>query len=169
MSFLPEANREIIVEMDENGRYLSRAIDDTPASVQVANSDRFRSKARIRKSLYVAAKEQGVPEPIIIEMMRVHAYDVDFQRQIRPGDSFEVFYGEPENKKTKRDVVLYSALTLSGKTKGYYRFTTTDDGITDYYDITGKSATKFLTRTPINGARLSSRFGKLRIGQPRSC
>ena len=160
LSFIPEENREIIVEMDENGRYLSRAIDDTPAGVQVANNERRRSKARIRKSLYVAAKEQGVPEPIIIEMMRVHAYDVDFQRQIRPGDSFEVFYGEPETgKKTKRDVVLYSALTLSGKTKGYFRFTTPDDGITDYYDITGKSATKFLTRTPINGARISSGFG----------
>ena len=163
LSFQPEQNREIVVEMDENGRYLSRALDGDPKGVQVASTERRRSKARIRKSLYVAAKEQGVPEPIIIEMMRVHAYDVDFQRQIRPGDSFEVFYGKPENAKKKaRDVVLFSALTLSGKTKGYYRFTTPDDGITDYYDITGKAATKFLTRTPVNGARISSRFGMRR-------
>ena len=112
--------------MDENGRYLSRAIDENSKDIQIASTERRRSKARIRKSLYVAAKEQGVPEPIIIEMMRVHAYDVDFQRQIRPGDSFEVFYGKPEDAKKKkaRDVVLFSALTLSGKTKGYYRFTT---------------------------------------------
>lgn len=163
LSFQPEKTREIIVEMDENGRYLSRAIDENSKDIQIASTERRRSKARIRKSLYVAAKEQGVPEPIIIEMMRVHAYDVDFQRQIRPGDSFEVFYGKPENAKKKgRDVVLFSALTLSGKTKGYYRFTTPDDGITDYYDLTGKAATKFLTRTPINGARISSRFGMRR-------
>ncbi len=163
LSFLPEASREVVVEMDENGRYLSRAVDQNSKDVRVASTERRRSKARIRKSLYVAAKEQGVPEPIIIEMMRVHAYDVDFQRQIRPGDSFEVFYGEPEGaKKKSRDVVLFSALTLSGETKGYYRFTTPDDGITDYYDITGKAATKFLTRTPVNGARISSRFGMRR-------
>ena len=160
LSFQTEQEREIVVEMDENGRYLSRAVDETSKDIQIANAERRRSKARIRKSLYVAAKEQGVPEPIIIEMMRVHAYDVDFQRQIRPGDSFEVFYGVPEGaKKKSRDVVMYSALTLQGETKGYYRFTTPDDGITDYYDISGKAATKFLTRTPINGARISSGFG----------
>ena len=163
LSFKPEQDREIVVEMDENGRYLSRAVDDASRNIQVANADRRRSKARIRKSLYVAAKEQGVPEPIIIEMMRVHAYDVDFQRQIRPGDSFEVFYGKPDEAKKKgRDVVMFSALTLSGKTKGYYRFTTPDDGITDYYDVSGKAATKFLTRTPVNGARITSRFGMRR-------
>lgn len=165
LSFTPDANREIVVEMDENGRYLSRAIDNTPDGLRVASRERRRSKARIRKSLYIAAREQGVPEPIIIEMMRVHAYDVDFQRQIRPGDSFEVFYGAPDlNKATSkaRDVVLYSALTLRGDTKGYFRFTTPDDGIVDYYDENGKSATKFLTKTPINGARISSKFGMRR-------
>ena len=161
LSFRPEEKQEIVVEMDENGRYLSRNIDDSTAGIQIASRERRRSKARIRKSLYVAAKEQGVPEPIIIEMMRVHAYDVDFQRQIRPGDSFEVFYGAPDGSQDpkSRNVVMYSALTLSGDTKGYFRFTTPDDGITDYYDDNGKAATKFLTRTPINGARISSGFG----------
>lgn len=163
LSFAPTAGREIVVEMDENGQYLSRAIDDGQQAVRTADARGRRSKASIRKSLYVAAKEQGIPEPVIIEMMRVHGYDVDFQRQIRPGDSFEVFYGAPEaSKATKRQVVLYSALTVGGDTKGYYRFTTPDDGITDYYDETGKSATKFLMRTPINGARISSRYGMRR-------
>ena len=160
LSFVPKGGREIVVEMDENGQYLSRAIDDGQKTVRTADARGRRSKASIRKSLYVAAKEQGIPEPVIIEMMRVHGYDVDFQRQIRPGDSFEVFYGAPDGAKaSKRQVVLYSALTVGGNTKGYYRFTTPDDGITDYYDETGKSATKFLMRTPINGVRISSRFG----------
>ena len=160
LSFVPTGGPEVVVEMDENGQYLSRAIDDRQQTVRTANAQGHRSKASIRKSLYVAAKEQGIPEPVIIEMMRVHGYDVDFQRQIRPGDSFEVFYGAPDaSKAAKRDVVLYSALTVSGNTKGYYRFTTPDDGITDYYDETGRSATKFLMRTPINGVRISSRYG----------
>ncbi|MGI9413458.1 MAG: M23 family metallopeptidase [Hyphomicrobiales bacterium] len=164
LSFAPKNGREIIVEMDENGQYLSRAIGDTTGRVRTAGRQPHRSKASIRKSLYVAAKEQGVPEPVIIEMMRVHGYDVDFQRQIRPGDSFEVFYGAPDTRaaSSTRDVVLFSALTVSGQTKGYFRFTTPDDGITDYYDETGKSATKFLMRTPINGARISSRYGMRR-------
>lgn len=160
LSFVPTGGPEVVVEMDENGQYLSRAIDDRQQTVRTANAQGHRSKASIRKSLYVAAKEQGIPEPVIIEMMRVHGYDVDFQRQIRPGDSFEVFYGAPDaSTAAKRDVVLYSALTVSGNTKGYYRFTTPDDGITDYYDETGRSATKFLMRTPINGVRISSRYG----------
>ena len=163
LSFVPTGGPEVVVEMDENGQYLSRAIDDRQQTVRTANAQGHRSKASIRKSLYVAAKEQGVPEPVIIEMMRVHGYDVDFQRQIRPGDSFEVFYGAPDaSTAAKRDVVLYSALTVSGNTKGYYRFTTPDDGITDYYDETGRSATKFLMRTPINGVRISSRYGMRR-------
>lgn len=163
LSFVPTGGPEVVVEMDENGQYLSRAIDDRQQTVRTANAQGHRSKASIRKSLYVAAKEQGIPEPVIIEMMRVHGYDVDFQRQIRPGDSFEVFYGAPDaSTAAKRDVVLYSALTVSGNTKGYYRFTTPDDGITDYYDETGRSATKFLMRTPINGVRISSRYGMRR-------
>lgn len=94
--------------------------------------------------------------------MRVHAYDVDFQRQVRAGDSFVVFYDKPAKAKSSRKrngAVLFSSLTLKGKTRGYYRFTTPDDGITDYYDAQGRSATKFLMRTPVSGARITSGFG----------
>jgi murein DD-endopeptidase MepM/ murein hydrolase activator NlpD len=162
LAFVPSDNREILVEMNEDGQYLSRAVDDDSDELRIA---RHRSTARIRKSLYLAAKEQGVPESIIVEMMRIHGYDVDFQREVRPGDSFEVFYGAPsaeEERAGDRDVVLFSSLTLSEQPRGYYRFTTPDDGITDYYDETGRSATKFLMRTPINGARISSSFGMRR-------
>jgi murein DD-endopeptidase MepM/ murein hydrolase activator NlpD len=162
LSFLPQENREILVEMNEDGQYLSRAIDVESEQIRIA---RHRSTARIRKSLYLAALEQGVPEGIIVEMMRIHGYDVDFQREVRPGDSFEVFYGAPnaeEQRSGDRDVVLYSSLTLSDSPRGYYRFTTSDDGITDYFDDTGRSATKFLMRTPVNGARISSGFGMRR-------
>ncbi len=162
LSFVPSGDREILVEMDGDGQYLSRAIANESEQMRTA---RHRSSARIRKSLYLAAKEQGIPESIIVEMMRIHGYDVDFQREVRPGDSFEVFYGAPnagDENARNRDVVLFSSLTLSSNDHGYYRFTTPDDGITDYYDSTGRSATKFLMRTPVNGARISSRFGMRR-------
>ncbi len=162
LSFVPEESKEILVEMNEDGQYLSRAIDMESEQIRVA---RHRSGARIRRSLYSAAIDQGVPESIIVEMMRIHGYDVDFQREIRPGDSFEVFYGAPDldsDEAEGRDVVLYSALTLSETEHGYFRFTTPDDGITDYFDINGRSATKFLMRTPINGARVSSGYGMRR-------
>ena len=158
LSFVGGPGQEVVVEMDENGRYAGQLLQG--GNVASAGRERVRSRARIRKSLYVAAKEQGIPEHVIVEMMRVHSYDVDFQREIRVGDSFDVFYGAPrDGDDGGRDVVLYSALTLSGETKGYYRFTTPDDGITDYYDENGKSATKFLMRTPVSGARMSSKFG----------
>jgi len=151
----------VSVVLDSKGKY--RPGNITTANIGTGrNSDRFRARARIRKSLYFAAKEQGIPERVIVEMMRVHAYDVDFQRQVRAGDSFEVFYDMPANGKfirKRHGAVLYSALTLNDKTRGYYRFTTPDDGITDYYDAQGRSATKFLMRTPVNGGRITSSFG----------
>jgi len=163
LAMLPTPSREISIELDTDDKFYAH-INGTRVSQTPENASK-RAKARIRKSLYLAAKEQGIPENIIIKMMRVHAYEVDFQRQVRPGDSFEVFYGQDLSQKRKKagpDVVLYSALILSGKKKSYYRYTTSDDGITDYYDIKGKSATRFLTRTPIEGARITSGYGMRR-------
>lgn len=163
LAMLPTPSREISIELDTDNQFYAH-VNGTRVS-QHAGPHSKRAKARIRKSLYLAAKEQGIPENIIIKMMRVHAYEVDFQRQVRPGDSFEVFYGQDVSQSRRKqgpDVVLYSALILSGKKKAYYRFTTPDDGITDYYDGTGKSATRFLTRTPIEGSRITSGYGMRR-------
>ncbi len=163
-----------IAELDANGRYVAFIDNDAVGTevqprrkprVQTAElKGRVRTKAKIRKSLYLSAREHGVPEHIVANIMRVHSYDVDFQRQIRSGDSFEAYFGKPiTGKQTKRPVLLFSHLDLKGrKSKGYYRFTTPDDGLTGYYDIKGRSATKSLMRTPISGARITSRYGMRR-------
>ncbi|MCP5080364.1 MAG: M23 family metallopeptidase [Alphaproteobacteria bacterium] len=170
-----DANNPVaIAELDANGRYVA-FVDSAATSpdlkprrkprVQTAAlKGRVRTKAKIRKSLYLSAREHGVPEHIVANIMRVHSYDVDFQRQIRSGDSFEAYFGKPiAGKKTRRSVLLYSHLDLKGrKSKGYYRFTTPDDGLTGYYDLKGRSATKSLMRTPISGARVTSRYGMRR-------
>jgi murein DD-endopeptidase MepM/ murein hydrolase activator NlpD len=162
LSFSPGPHEGIVVESDEDGQFTAR-IDgarEGTRSRYAAEAPQYRARASIGSSLYATAKDQGVPDYIINEMMRVYAFDVDFQRQVRTGHEFEVFYGNPTTgTSTKRKVLHYASLEFSGGQKTYYRFTTPDDGHTDYFDETGRSATKGLLRTPVSGARLTSGFG----------
>ncbi len=162
VAFSPGPSENIVVESDEDGHFIAR-IDgarEGTRSRYATEAPQYRSKSRVGSSLYTTALDEGVPDYIINEMMRVYAFDVDFQRQVRTGDEFEVFYGNPiTGSSTKRKVLLFASLEFDGGTKAYYRFTTPDDGLTDYYDETGRSATKGLLRTPVSGARLTSSFG----------
>ena len=104
---------------------------------------------RLYQSIYETALRNQIPRPVIEDLVRIYSYDVDFQRKVQPGDSFDVLYaGEDERADAKTDV-MFAALTVGGETKRFYRFQTPDDGIVDYYDETGKSAKKFLVRKPV--------------------
>jgi murein DD-endopeptidase MepM/ murein hydrolase activator NlpD len=161
VAFSPTSNEEILVESDEDGRFVARlSVESRDAPTSLASAPQYRAKAKISSSLYATAKDQGIPDYIIAEMMRIYAYDVDFQRQVRTGDEFELFYGNPITGTSRnRKVLLYASLDFAGGSKTYYRFTTPDDGHTDYYDDQGRSATKSLAKTPVSGARLTSGFG----------
>jgi murein DD-endopeptidase MepM/ murein hydrolase activator NlpD len=161
LSFSPGPQEEIVVEADLDGTFAARLQGGTEdGRSRYASSPHYLAKGKIESSLYGTATEEGVPAYIIAEMMQVFSFDVDFQRQIHPGDRFEAFYGDPlSGSSTKRNVLHYATLNLSGKTKTYYRFTTPDDGVTAYYDETGQSANKFLMRTPVSGARMTSSYG----------
>jgi murein DD-endopeptidase MepM/ murein hydrolase activator NlpD len=162
VAFATGTNEEITVEADEDGQFVAR-VGDGGSRQQVADAPHYRVAGKISSSLYAAAQDEGVPEYIVSQMMRVFSYDVDFQRQIHPGDEFEVFYGSPLTGSSKnRKVIHYTLLSYGGQKKAYYRFTTPDDGVTAYYDENGRSATKFLMRTPINGARITSGYGMRR-------
>ncbi len=114
-----------------------------------------RARARIRSSLTRTARSQNIPDNVIQNVTRVMAYDVDFQRDIKRGSLFEVLYAEGGSRDRG---VLYSELdTRSGK-HVYYRFKT-PDGMVGYYTPDGRSTRKAFMRTPINGARITSRFG----------
>ncbi len=119
------------------------------------------SGVRLYQSIYETALRNKVPMPVIDDMIRIYSYDVDFQRRVQPGDSFDVFYaGEDEGSSSPdKNEVLFASLTVGGETKKYYRFQTPDDGMVDYYDETGKSAKKFLVRKPVNTAIMRSGFG----------
>ena len=123
-------------------------------------------EGRIDGSLYLSAKALGAPDDIIAGLADAFAYDVDFQREIFGGDEFELIF---EAKYDDRGVmaaggeIVFARLNWRGKSreKGYYRFTE-DDGRSDFYDAAGQSAKRLLMKTPIDGARLSSRFGTRR-------
>lgn len=160
LAFKPGPTENILVEADEDGHFVARIDGEKEGTAsRYANYDYFRTKARVGSSLYATAKDYKVPDYITAELTRVFAYDVDFQRQVKASDSFEVFYGNPlTGSSTKRKVLHYAQLTLAGKTKTLFRFTDAD-GQTDYYDENGQSATKSLLKTPVSGFKLTSGFG----------
>lgn len=163
LSFNPGPKETLTVEADEDGRFAA-AIEGAKAGAksQYAVVNHFRTKSKVGSSLYGTAKDNKVPDYIIAELTRVFAYDVDFQRQVKASDTFDVFYGNPlTGSSSRRKVLHYAQLTLDGKTKTYFRFTT-KDGQTDYYDEQGRSAQKSLLKTPVSGARLTSGFGMRR-------
>ena len=117
-------------------------------------------KKIIRNNLYSSAIESGVEPNIIIEFARVFGFEVDFQRDIRKGDWFEILYEKFEDDNNKvRDTgkIIYASMFVNGEELNLYNFKYKNHE--DYYDIKGKSITKSLMKTPINGARLSSSFG----------
>ena len=119
------------------------------------------SGVRLYQSIYETALRNKVPATVIEDMVKIYSYDVDFQRKVQPGDSFDVFFaGEDEGATiTEKTEVLFASLTVGGETKKYYKFQTPDDSVVDFYDETGKSAKKFLVRKPVNNAIMRSGFG----------
>lgn len=160
LSFSPGPREEIVIEAEEDGRFVARIDGGERPRSRYVEAPHYVAGGKIQSSLYGTAIEEGVPEYIIGQIVQVFAFDVDFQRELRPDDEFEAFYGNPlTGSSTKRKVLHYTSLTVGGKKRTYYRFTTPDDGVTAYYDEDGRSANKFLMRTPANGARMTSSYG----------
>ncbi|RYE36389.1 MAG: M23 family metallopeptidase, partial [Hyphomicrobiales bacterium] len=116
------------------------------------------------QSIYETALRNKVLAAVIEDMILVYSYDVDFQRRVQAGDSFEVFFASDDENASPdaKSDVLYASLTVGGDTKKYYRYQTPDDAVVDYYDETGKSAKKFLVRKPVANAVMRSGFGSRR-------
>jgi murein DD-endopeptidase MepM/ murein hydrolase activator NlpD len=155
MLFKPNVEQDIAVTRDTESGFVSRAIDH-PLE-RALNS----ASGTIESSLSLAGQEAEVPANILITAIRAFSYDVDFQREIQKGDSFEFFYEtyhDRDGNLAKSGKVLYAALTLSGKRREFYNYELSD-GTSDYFAPNGESVRKALMRTPVDGARLSSGFG----------
>ena len=114
----------------------------------------------ILQSLYKSATDQNIPANTIIEFARIYGFQVDFQRDIRKQDKFQIMYEVflDQNKKIiETGEILFANLKLSGQDNSLYYFD--NEGSEGHYDKNGKSVQKALMKTPINGARLSSSFG----------
>ncbi len=114
----------------------------------------------ILQSLYKSATDEKVPVNIIIEFARIYGFQVDFQRDIRKKDKFQIMYEIFVNEKkeiVETGEILFANLQISGQNNSLYYFD--KEGSEGHYDENGKSVKKALMKTPINGARLSSPFG----------
>ena len=114
----------------------------------------------ILQSLYKAATDKNIPPNTIIEFARIYGFQVDFQRDIRKEDKFQIMYEvfiDKNNKVIETGEILFANLNLSGQDNSLYYFD--KENVEGHYDKNGKSVQKALMKTPINGARLSSSFG----------
>ncbi len=155
---------EAVAALSDVGKYVAVDVQSMNTVAETADNSEDEDDGtgvRLYQSIYETALRNKVPPGVIDDMVRIYSYDVDFQRKVQPGDSFDVFYaGEDEGAAiTEKSEVLYAALTVGGETKKYYRFQTPDDATVDFYDETGKSAKKFLVRKPVNNAIMRSGFG----------
>jgi murein DD-endopeptidase MepM/ murein hydrolase activator NlpD len=155
---------EAAVALSDLGKYVQ--VDVRNVDTEVADNPDDNAIGNIGvtlyQSIYETALRDQIPRPIIEDLVRMYSYDVDFQRKVQPGDSFEVLYaGEEEQQPgaNSRSDVLFAALTVGDETKKLYRFQSPDDGLVDYYDEAGKSAKKFLVRKPVADGIMRSGFG----------
>ncbi len=163
-----ETTIEAVAALSDLGKYVAvdpasfNSVTETAANSRDDDDEEDDgSGVRLYQSIYETALRNKVPATVIEDMIRIYSYDVDFQRKVQAGDSFEVFFaGDDETTgNVEKNDVLYAALTVGGETKKYYRFQAPDDSIVDYYDETGKSAKKFLVRKPVSNAIMRSGFG----------
>jgi len=154
--YKPNIDRTIFVERQNNNDFAAR---DITAEFKF---DRVTVRSKIENSLYLDANRLGAPDKVIQQFANIYEYSVDFQRDIQPGDEFEMFFEVARDHRgniIKAGDLLYTSFSPRGKTSSYYLFED-EKGRENFYDEAGKTAKRKLRATPVNGARLSGRFGK---------
>lgn len=149
-------DESILLERGVNNDFLPRIL-----KMDLRSDLRF-SDGRIEGSLYASVRKAGASDREVDAFLDVFKYDVDFERDIQAGDRFQILFErlvDDRFETIKTGDLLFLALDTGSVDKKFYRFTTQDDGKTDFYDENGRSARKFLIRSPVNATRVSSGFG----------
>lgn len=160
MEVLVDADRVVVVGW-RNGGFEA-------ASREVELETRYIAAAgEINRSLFSAAMGAGVPRELMIRFADIFAFDVDFAREIYRGDRFEIVYEvlfDQDGREIATGEILFAGLTWKGGAGagGYYRFRPEDAARASYYAADGRDPRTLLMKTPINGARVTSRFGRRR-------
>ena len=155
ISILYPVSNTLSIEVRKNGDLFS-----IRENIIKLNKKEVVVKNTIKNSLYSAAVEKGIEPNIIVEFARIYGFEIDFQRDIRKDDWFEIYYEKfVDDNGVVKDTgkIIYASMFVNNKEINLYNFKYKND--VEYYDIKGKSITKSLMKTPINGARLSSSFG----------
>ncbi|MDD4615920.1 MAG: M23 family metallopeptidase [Alphaproteobacteria bacterium] len=153
--FQPEDTKEITVTRQADGAYVAN-IKMIPII-----RERLASEGKIRSSVFEAGDRAGVPRAVMAAMIRVYAHSIDFQRDIHPGDTFEILYDQPKTvhgKPVGEGAIIYAAMRIGGEVKPIYRVTFIDKTV-DYFDAAGRSVRRALLRTPVAAAHVTSGFG----------
>jgi murein DD-endopeptidase MepM/ murein hydrolase activator NlpD len=156
LHFSPTIDQDITVTRTTEGGYTA---DVEKKELQI---HRHRAGGTIDSSLYLAAMQAGIPVDVVADMIHMFQYKVDFQRDLHPGDRFEVYYDyayTPEGQPAKYGSISYAMLTLGGRQIPMYRFQADPSEPPEYFDAKGESAKGMLMKTPVDGARISSGFG----------
>ncbi|MFQ5564318.1 MAG: peptidoglycan DD-metalloendopeptidase family protein [Parvularculaceae bacterium] len=162
LEFRSDAENRVFLKRDRDGGFSAKK------STVPLTARRLAFSGRIDGSLYLSAKNVGAPDEIIAALANIFAYDIDFQREIFGGDEFEAIFEaryDDAGKLAEVGDILFARLKWRGRTKekSYYRFASPGARVrVEYYDAAGQSAKRLLMKTPIDGARLSSRFGTRR-------
>ena len=156
ISFSPTIEHDITVSRATDGGFT------TQDEFKKLEAHFHRAGARIDSSLYLAAMQAGIPARVVVQMIHMFSYEVDFQRDLRSGDSFEVYYNyyyTPDGQPAKEGEIAYAAMHFAGRTVALYRYQPRGEDTADFFDAEGQSAKSMLMKTPVDGARISSGFG----------
>ena len=149
--------KDIFVWQDFDKNYISKMF------LRPTRSENTLIKGIIKSSLYLSAIKSGMPENTLLEMINLLGFSVDFQREIREGDTFEIIFTKKidvlKNSLIQTKPIDFVSINLSGTKLSFYKYHD-EYGLPQYYDENGKSSKRTIMKTPINGAKLTSRYGK---------
>ncbi|MBI3676153.1 MAG: peptidoglycan DD-metalloendopeptidase family protein [Proteobacteria bacterium] len=156
ISFSPTVDHDVSIARTTDGSFVAQ---DAQKKLE---AHYHHAGATIDSSLYLAAMQAGIPADVVVDMIHMFSYEVDFQRDIRPGDSFEVlydYYYTPDGQPAKQGEISYAVMKLAGRTVALYRYQPNPNEPADFFNAKGQSAKSMLMKTPVDGARISSGFG----------
>jgi murein DD-endopeptidase MepM/ murein hydrolase activator NlpD len=157
-------DHKVTVTRNAAGEFVASAspIDERALRAEVADDDQPQASS-LYASMHSTAERQGIPADVILQILKIHAYETDFRQRVRAGDGFEFFFDVKDEERGiegSLGELLATAVTSAGETHRFYRFRT-PDGVVDYFDEQGNTSRKFLMRRPVRGedVRITSGFG----------
>jgi murein DD-endopeptidase MepM/ murein hydrolase activator NlpD len=156
IKFSPTVEHDITIARAADGNFQATdAVKQLVAHVH-------RAGGTIDGSFYASAMRAGIPTEVVGEMGKMFSYKVDFQRDLQPGDTFEVFYDyyyTPEGVPAHQGTISYAMMKIGGRQIVLYRYQANPNDPPEYFDALGESVKGLLMKTPVDGARITSSFG----------